>query len=233
MEEGEGRGADCERFEAGARPNGAPLEEDELVYGIYKNQYFFTPQSFIRKVPEGFERIRWREIKSCSSKHGDGKKLADLALIDGRQVQVRIGDFGKGWQGRISQLFHQLIEKHGAAATFGPPLLTPNEFFSAGPHPGDFLPNLQLQMTLVQAKDALRQLEQVPGVSQVYLHIAEIEAGSPVADAIVVCGTASLEVLEEFASSHGANGVLEAAEGIKRKVGALSPGQRVWHLVWD
>jgi hypothetical protein len=35
-EEHEGRGADCQRFPAGSRPEGIPLDPGERVYGIYK-----------------------------------------------------------------------------------------------------------------------------------------------------------------------------------------------------
>ncbi len=49
MEDNEGRGDDCQRFPKGHVVKDLPLDPKELVYGIYKEKYYFTPLSVIIK----------------------------------------------------------------------------------------------------------------------------------------------------------------------------------------
>jgi hypothetical protein len=233
MEDREGRGSDCQRFEAGIRPPGVPIDEDELVYGIYKRKYFFTPRSFIQQSADGFVRVRWRDVKSCSTQHGEGAHLADLVLVNGSTVQVRVGDFAKGWSGRISQLFHQLIEKHGAPASLGRPLYSIEEFFGTSNDPPEFLPNLDPPLTLEQARDALDKLARLPGVREILLDVSEFDGDVPIANGVVVCGDVSRDSLLDFVAEYGADGVLEASDDIRRKVGTILDKERILHVVWD
>src|SRR5262245_23194197 len=92
-----GRGSDCARFPDGARPAEVPLEDAERVFGIYKNKYYFTPASLIISDRGKAQRIPWADIKSCSTRHGEGQTYSDLGLSDGRTVRVRVGDMAKGW----------------------------------------------------------------------------------------------------------------------------------------
>lgn len=117
LETGEGRGAGCVCFPEGIVPADSPLNADERVFGIYKGTYYFTPQAILIKEGEKFRRIEWRSVQSCSTRHGDGAKIATLALTDGRTERVRVGDLAKGWSGRISQLFHLMIERYGSLIT--------------------------------------------------------------------------------------------------------------------
>src|SRR5262245_52404648 len=113
MDEREGRGSNCARFPDGARPVGITLGDAEDVFGIYNNKYYFTPASLIIVDRNKAQRIPWADITSCSSRHGEGKAYSDLGLSDGSTVRVRVGDMAKGWSGRISQLYHQMIERYG------------------------------------------------------------------------------------------------------------------------
>src|SRR2546430_11324781 len=113
MEEREGRGRDCARFPDGMRPPDFLLEDGERVFGVYKDKYYFTPASLIIKDTSNVQRIRWADVRGCSSQHGEGKTFSDLTLDDGRIIRVRVGDMATGWSGRISQLFHQMIERYG------------------------------------------------------------------------------------------------------------------------
>lgn len=130
MEEREGRGASCVRFPDGIRPDNLPLKGDERVFGIFKGKYHFTAESLIIGDDNEAERIPWAEIRSCSSQHGEGKTTSELTLVNGRKVRVKIGDMATGWSGRISQLYHQMIERHGHRASLGRPLMPLHEFFA-------------------------------------------------------------------------------------------------------
>jgi len=123
----EGRGTECERFAEGVAPPNLPLESGERVYGIYKAKYFFTPRALLICQDSGIQRIEWRSICRCSSRHGEGNKTSVLTLLDGSEVKVTVGEMANGWSGRISQLYHQMIERWGSVdhscAFAGPPHL--------------------------------------------------------------------------------------------------------------
>jgi hypothetical protein len=91
MEEREGRGAFCQRFPSGTKPDGVLLNPEEYVFGVNKGKYLFTPQSFITKTRSGFQHVRWDSIANCSTSHGEGKKKAELTLTDGSTITVRVG----------------------------------------------------------------------------------------------------------------------------------------------
>lgn len=233
MEENEGRGADCQRLPNGERPTGVPLEPWEKVYGIYKRKYFFTPQSFVTKEARGFQRLRWEEIASCSSRHGEGKKSAELTLTDGSVITVRVGDFGTGWSGRISQLFHQMIEKWGAQATLGPQPLSIEDFFAAASDEYCLAPNLMPHPSLQEMEQALIQLRNRESVFDVLLRIVEVEGdGTPISDAVIVRMAGTDSAPAEFAARFGADGVIEAPEGVIPGL-PMSEGQKTKLIVWD
>src|SRR5689334_9527978 len=78
METREGRGVDCVRFPEGSCPSGIPLDAGERVYGVYKNKYYFTPQAFIILDSGKAQRIVWADVRSCSSRHGEGNTVSEV-----------------------------------------------------------------------------------------------------------------------------------------------------------
>ena len=234
MEERDGRGTDCQRFPGGVTPPQLPLGQDERVYGIYKGRYYFTPQSFIMALDPGYERIPWADIRNCSSRHGEGKKTAELTLTDGRIVKVRVGDFATGWSGRISQLFHQMIEKWGAKATLGPEPMSIEAFFAVATDDYCLAPNLQPHPPLNDFRDALETLRGQKGVADVLLRVQEVENGVPTSDAVIVRvnPAAPESVLEDFARRWGADGVVEASLEIIRAL-PVADGVYAKMIVWD
>jgi hypothetical protein len=233
MEEREGRGANCQRFPDGSAPPGIPIVEGERVYGIYKDKFYFTPQSFIMKSGDAFVRTAWAEIERCSSRHGEGKKTSELLLVDGRTLTVPVGQMAQGWSGRISQLFHQMIEKHGAKASFGLPLYSVDQFFSAADSDYCFAPNLEPHPALADVMNALSKLAERPGTCALFLNVVEVEAGVPIADGVVIRTRSPSADYEDFARSMGAGGIIEAPLNILRKLESLSDGERAWLVVWD
>ncbi len=232
MEAREGRGADCQRFPDGCTLPDVPLDDGEKVFGIYKDKYIFTPQSFAIRLSNGVRRVPWREIRACSTQHGDGKKRSELTLMDGSTLEVRVGDLATGWSGRISQLFHQMIDKYGGA-TFGIPLYTIEDFFSAADEDDCLAPNLDPHPSLATMRNALIAFRDRPDVSAVLIDVDELNDGVPTANAIVVRTTSSRDDLVDFANALHADGVIEASENIKRKVTAIGSEDKLWQVVWD
>ena len=233
MEENEGRGADCQRLPGGERPAGVPLDPWERVHGIYKGKYFFTPRTLIIKETRGFRRISWVEVASCSSRHGEGKKTAELTLTDGSTTTVKVGDLAQGWSGRISQLFHQMIEKWGAKAAFGSHPLSIEDFFAAASDDYCLAPNLMPHPSLREMREALIRLRNREKVLDVLLRIVEVEDdGTPISDAVIVRTEGLDPGPIEFAERFGADGVVEAPEEIVRGLD-MAKGQEARLIVWD
>jgi hypothetical protein len=232
MEEREGRGSDCARFPNGARPPGIPLEDAEEVFGIYKNKYYFTPASLIIVDRGNAQRVPWADIASCSTRHGEGKTYSDLALSDGRMVRVRVGDMAKGWSGRISQLYHQMIERYGQRPAMGRPLMLAREFFDKVTDDYSIAPNIEPHPSLASFRDAVQELEQSNENTKVMMDLVEDDE-ELVAEALVIVSPAPSERFQAFAAAFHADGVAPADEAIIRRVGQLPEGSNVWHVIWD
>lgn len=210
-----------------------PLDPDERVFGIYKNAYYFTPLSFIQRRGEGFERVRWKEITHCTSSYPLEVNDAVLTLTDGRKMNVRVGDLGKGWVGRISQLFHQLIERHGAKAAMGLPPMRIKDFFEQAQDDYAFLPNLEPHPTLAESRAAVEDLMNLPGVKEIRLVLAENDAEGPIADGILIRGDIDPGQLMDFVKKFGSDGIVNADAGLRRHFSDLSEQEALLHLRWD
>jgi hypothetical protein len=233
MEEREGRGRDCARFPHGESPSDLPLAEGERVYGIYKQKYYFTPIALIIRDKGNIDRIPWSEVCACSTRHGEGKTFSDVTLTDGRVIRVRVGDMATGWCGRISQLFHQMIQRHGQRPAMGMPMLTLQEFFAKASDDYSIAPNLEPHPPLKSFLAALLQLEQLDDGTRVFMDICDEEDESPVADAVVIVTPRSSESFNRFAESFGADGIVPADETVIRRVGRVPAEFNVWHILWD
>lgn len=231
LNEIKGRGALSRLF--GKRTANIPLEAEERIYGIYKDKYFFTPLSFIQRKGNGFERVRWNEIARCSSSHPLGVSEAVLTLVDGRTVNVKVGDMGNGWVGRISQLFLQLIEHHGANAAMGISPMTIEDFFDQALDDYSFLPNLEPHPSLAESRAAIEELSRLPEVKEIRLVLAENGPEGPIADGIVIRGDVDLDQLAHFIKAFGCDGVVEAEGGLRRHFPDLAVNEALLHLGWD
>jgi hypothetical protein len=230
MEEREGRGADCDRFPNGVRPAKLPLTPDERVYGTYKGKYHFTPLSLMISAGSKVERIDWAAVSSCSSKHGEGKTFSTVTLTDGRTVRVRVGDMATGWSGRISQLFHQMIERHAGEAFFGKPLLSSADFFARATDDYCIAPNLEPHPSLAEFRDALRLIEEVTGATAYFDLLDDEELAC---DAIVIVAPEEHDDFRRFADRFGADGIIEADPNTTKKLGAAARNKKVFRITWD
>jgi len=231
-EEREGRGCVCARFPDGIRPEDIPLENGESVFGIYKGKYFFTPTSLSIREKNRVVRIVWADVRNCSSSHGEGKTFSELTLADDRKVRVRVGDMAMGWSGRISQLYHSMIERFGNRAAMGKPLMPVQEFFTQATDDYCIAPNLEPHPSLESFRNALLMLEQANDGTRILIDFVDGE-DELVADAIVIVTPRSFEEFQCFADSLGADGMIPADDKILRKVGQESNNFNVWHILWD
>lgn len=212
-----------------------PISRSPMVKecsGSTRKKYIFTPQSFAMRSSNGVQRVEWREIRACTTQHGDGNKWTELTLQDGSMVKVRIGDFATGWSGRISQLFHQMIDKYGGAS-FGFPLYTIDQFFAAADDDHCLAPNLHPHPSLAEMRNSLDDLLRRSDVSDVLINVDAVDDGVPVANAIIIRTTSSKDAFSDVAHALQADGVIEASENIKRKVGKIGTAEKLLSIVWD
>jgi hypothetical protein len=182
--------------------------------------------------PGGFDRIAWNSIRACSTQHGDGKKVSDLTLVDGTTVTVRVGDMATGWGGRISQLFHQMIERYGSRASLGSRLYSIPEFFAIAHVDYCIFPNLEPHPPLAIIRTQLETLRDRPEVTDMLL-VTDDKDGDPVCTGAIVRTRSPQSEFTAFATSLGASGVLEASENERRQIRDLDEDEKVWHIIWD
>jgi len=231
MEKREGRGKDCEVFPDGRKIEGIPLEKDEKIYGVFKDKYYFSPLSLIIKSENDFQRIQWKSIASCSSKHGEGKKISELTMTDGSIVTVKIGDLAKGWSGRISQLYHQMIQKYGAQVSFGHPPLSIEHFFNLVSDEYCFAPNLAPHPTLSEIKEAIIKLKNRKEVNDVLIHVIEYEDKTPISNGLIV-RLKDIDInIQEIIEILKPNAVIEAPEEIKNFFN--NDDKSIKFVLWD
>jgi hypothetical protein len=232
MEAGEGRSSFCQVFPSGSQPDGLPLETGEMVYGIYKNKYVFTPVSLILQNSEAVQRLPWAHITACSTKHGCGEKQSVLTVSDGTTVVIELNELAKGWSGRISQLVHGMIERWGNRAALGPALLSVDEFVQRARDPYEFAPNLEPHPALETIGQLLRELRAAPEVHTVLLSPANAEKDDFAITSVVVTAEGRPNAVDEFARTLKASAVVEVTECARRNIGKPH-AMRVWEILWD
>ncbi len=218
MEDNEGRGDDCQRFPKGHVVKDLPLDPKELVYGIYKEKYYFTPLSVIIKNRNEINKIYWSMVIRCSSQHGEGKVYSELQLSDGTSIKVRVGDLATGWSGRISQLFHQMIERHGCKSGFGEPLCSIDEFFEMADGDDCFAPNLYPHPGNKELIKSLKSLESQEEVEQLYIDVVDMEGDSPISDGVIIVTQSGYSSLFEQYASNLSGEVMEAPSETVNKI---------------
>jgi hypothetical protein len=221
----------CAIFPDGALIDELPLVPGERVYGVYKDTYSFTPLAVIVRTSTTYRRIAWKEVVACSSQHGDGQTYSTLTLEDGSRVRVRVGDMAKGWQGKISQLFHQMIERWSSAG-MGPPLAPAADFFARGRERLGFGPNLEPPLSLEVVANVVSALEALPG--RCFFDTGSDDEESAVA--LVVVTDAPPDVIESMIEPLRVSGVVPADEQTRRRLPVGVRDKSEGHAVvlpWD
>ena len=106
--------------------NALPTEPGEKIYGVHNGKYYFSPIalyiidkqpsfSLFRK-PVDVRRIVWKTIIECTSIYTAQPKTSRLTLSDNSVETIQLSELQNenGYDGRIGQLYHQMIEQHGS-----------------------------------------------------------------------------------------------------------------------
>ena len=157
-EEQEGRGNLCKRYPDGVEPTELQLADGERVFGVYRGTYFFSPLALHVAGDGGISRIAWSDIASCTTQHGDGNQTSTLILIDGSTAVICTADLATGWAGRISLLYHQMIETFGDRAQLGPTLRPLDDFLASFSDAYQLFPNLEPHPDLDSLRESLSHL---------------------------------------------------------------------------
>lgn len=232
MEANEGRGSHCQSFPGGSHREDLPLEPSEMIYGIYKDKYVFTPTALILKHAGKAQKLPWAQITACSTKHGCGERQSVLTLSGGTTVVIDLHELAKGWSGRISQLLHGMIGRWGKVAALGPALLSLEEFVQRATDPYDFAPNLEPHPSLEVINQLLLKLRAAKGVHAVLLSPANAHADDFAVTGIVVVGNGRPSAIDEFAQNLSASSIVPASDGAKQKAAAAA-AMTVWEVLWD
>ena len=230
-EEREGRGQFCQTFPDGVTPSQLQLADGERVFGVYRDTYYFSPLALHVASVGVISRIAWADIASCTSKHGDANKNSTLTLTDGSTAVIRTADLATGWSGRISQLYHQMIETFGHRAYLGPKLKPLDAFLASTNDPYCLFPNLEPHPDMQSLRESLSQLVDMDGVNEIRVIVPDDAPDTGVGLAIQT--VLSADDLSNWATSLGADGVLPAPDNIARQFGTIPDGQHILHAVWD
>ena len=228
-EEREGRGQHCQTFPNGKRIEDLPLEPGELIYGVYKQKYYFTPTSLFVSHDSGTHHIPWKSIVTCSTKHGDGSRNSILMLDDGRTVEIAISDLATGWSGRVSQLYHQMIENFGGVTAIS--TLPIDDFISRSTSNTSLFPNLYPHpgnATLVDSITGLLRLDQIIDIR---IHLADDDPDSGIG--LIIRTTMPPDEIGELTAALGSDGVLDETTKLENVFDNLDNGERIVRVIWD
>ncbi|MET0659187.1 MAG: hypothetical protein ABW110_13630 [Steroidobacteraceae bacterium] len=233
MESREGRGAHVQMFLDGAAPSDMPIECGELVYGICKGRFAFTPTSFLMSDEGRWRRVPWASISYCSSEHGGGAKTSELRLADGETLLVPVGEMATGWSGRVSQLFHGMIVRWGRSAATGPELMELETFLGKARSAYCVAPNVEPHFPLEEFARVSRALSQRQDVRRVLLRVVDFEQDQPVSDCLVIVSSSGAEAFTQIATTLGASGIAPARPMTLRQIN-IEPGfEQAWEILWD
>ncbi len=228
MEAHGGGGAHCRTYPDGAVPANLPLEPGERVFGVYQGTYHFTDRALVITSGDAPVRIKWSDVKKCSTDYGDPKGESVLRMRGGAKIVVDLTDMRGGGAGRITQLYHAKIERWGGAT--GGPLL-PIEAYFARTEETDLAPNLDPHPGKDWFRRELQALRDEPDVEDVLIAVdSEKWLDS---DRIVIVSRRPAEGLESLLSRLRADGLNEADRNQRKKVGSIPPDCSVYEIVWD
>ena len=228
-EEREGRGQYCQTFPNGTRIDHLPLESGELIYGVYKHKYYFTPTSFFVTHDSGVHQIPWKSVRTCSTKHGDGNQNSNLTLDDGRTVTIRISDLATGSSGRISQLYHQMIESFGGTKAISTSLI--DDFVSQSTSETSLFPNLYPHPGNATLVDSILGLLRVDRITDIRIHLADDDPDSAIG--LVIRTTMLPDEIGELTSVLGSDGAFDETQELHDLFDNLNNSERVVRVIWD
>jgi hypothetical protein len=230
MEAHEGRGHHCRTFQEGERPPGIPLDPGEQVFGIYKGKYYFTDRALIVAENGSILRVPWNAVKRCNTFHGCGETRSRLYLRNGKKVVIQLSDLATGHAGRISQLYHAMIERWGGAT--GGPLLDPHDFFAVTTGGNSLAPNLYPHPGDRALAERLEEIASRSDVDALKI-AADEEEGEVSAQGIVIVSSSAIDAFEDVQRTLAADFLSEADENARKKLGPLATGKNVYEISWD
>lgn len=170
----------CEVFPDGIVLEGLPLATGELVFGVYKDAFYFTPDALIWKQAKGYSRLDWRQVVSCSSEHGGGDSKSIVKFANGNNLIVPIGQMSTGWGGRVGQLYHAMITRWRCRVRDDHYILEIDRFFAVADHPNNIAPNwYPSHPGLAQTRNWLEKLRMLPCKPEVFLVVTDYDDLTP------------------------------------------------------
>ena len=228
-EEREGRGEYCQTFSTGQRIDYLPLDQGELVYGIYKEKYYFTPIALCITQNSKESRIEWRSVVACSTQHGDGSRTSVLTLANGDIVEIAVSELAKGWTGRISQLYHQMIETLGGTVSIS--TSTIEEFVSRSESDASLFPNLYPHPGNESLARSVTDLMQVDGITDLRIQLANDDRDSGIG--LIFRTFLTTQEIDGWVERLGSAGTFDETALLANVFEDLKKGERIIRTVWD
>ncbi|MDB5703385.1 MAG: hypothetical protein JWN66_501 [Sphingomonas bacterium] len=176
----------CEIFPDGVVLASLPLVQGEVIYGAYKDTYFFTPSAFVWRSKGKYHRLEWRNVVSCSTEHGSGASKSEVRLSDGKKLTIPIGEMSTGWSGRVGQLYHAMIARWRQPIRDENFVLDIGRFFAVADRPDAIAPNwYPVHPGLTQMRAWLEELRQLPSEPDVFLVATDYEGDIPCVQEVV------------------------------------------------
>lgn len=222
----------CEIFPDGATFDGLPLTDDERVHGVYKGKFYFTTKSMIWRDKQSTHKIEWSNIIRCSTQHGCGLARSRVEMADGSIVTVPLAELSTGWDGRIGQLYHAMVERWRSPARDERFVLGLEAFFRLAKNDDAIAPNWwPAHPGLKRMRSWLEELRDFHSVVELALVVTDYDSGEPcVQEVVMVCTEVpsgpQLDILH-FSSMN------QSSDRTKRLLGPLPDGTVPISGVWD
>ena len=231
-------------FKDGCAPKWLPLSEGEKIYGVYNSRHYFSPlalyvvepvswfEGLLRK-PRKYQQIRWNDVVSCSTQYPCGDEVSIVCLRDGTSIKIANSVSQSHLHGKVSQLFHAMINKWGVNAVFGEPHLTVDQFVSQADADDCIAPNLYPHPGVTEMKRRLDSFKQLADINGLKIIVHDRYLGVPDTDSIIFSSTKNIDELAKLACPLEVDSVhLSDANNI-RKFGRVRKGSKVLIALWD
>jgi hypothetical protein len=124
-----------------------------------------------------------------------------------------------------------MVERWGCRALLGLQLVTLDQFFARAADEYSLFPNLTPHPTLNSLRESLERLASRDGVFDVRIIVADDDAATGIG--IAIHTTLKSSEFEAWASSLGADGVIDASENLQNAFGVVGDGSHILEVVWD
>lgn len=232
LQAGEGFGLLCGRYPDGVHRDELHLRTGELVYGSFKDAYFFTNERVIATSPD-LTSIAWTEIASAVEVYRRRKDFLIIGDRTGALIEIDITSPARTRSAtRITQMVEGLAKRWSEAVTRGPPFMSIEAFFASARNDDDFAVNTFPHPTLGALREAFEAVRHMPGVVDLKIVIGDPEDDGPVyGEAVALATTASAADPLPRLAGVGAQEIVPADENTRRKLGA-DPATSVWLVCW-